>query len=385
MLRVRNWVLPALTGIAMLAAWSLGFLSHAPNRIVPGQPLPLWAVASPAQAVALAILAACLLATAFLPPGRKTGLVTGSALFATLLLVLAAAATGSAALANPDVPAARTSLGPAFWLILAALALAFVDLAQQAGLSTRARLLLAMVVSAPVVGMAMLGWFDVLSLAREYRARSDVFVAALQRHVFLVAATALIAASLGVPLGIWATRHPRFRARLFAVLNIVQTVPSIALFGLMIGPLSSLAEAFPWLRTLGIAGIGTAPALIALVCYALLPLVRNTVTGLDAVPAATIDAALGSGMRPGQILLQVSLPLAFPVILAGIRVVIIQTIGLAVVAALIGAGGFGAFVFQGLGQNALDLVLLGVIPTILLALACDTAFSALAANGEPQR
>ena len=378
-------MLPVLVGIAILAAWSLGFLSHAPNRIVPGQPLPLYAVAGPAQAGALAILAAWLLATAFLPHGRKTSLATGAALFAALILTLSAAATGAAALANPDIPAARTSLGSAFWLILAMLALAFVDLAQQAGLSARARLLLAVLILAPVVGMAALGWFDALSLAREYRARSDVFAAAFQRHVFLVAATALIAASLGIPLGIRATRHPRFRARLFAVLNIVQTIPSIALFGLMIGPLSSLTEAMPWLRTLGIAGIGTAPALIALVCYALLPLVRNTVTGLDAVPAATIDAAMGSGMRPGQILRQVSLPLAFPVILAGLRVVVIQTIGLAVVAALIGAGGFGAFVFQGLGQNALDLVLLGVIPTILLALACDAAFSALTAHEEPQR
>ena len=105
-------------------------------------------------------------------------------------------------------------------------------------------------------------------------------------------------------------------------------------------------------------------------------------TGLDAVPVATIDAANGIGMRRNQILLQVSLPMALPVIMAGLRIVVVQTIGLAVVAALIGAGGLGAFVFQGLGQNALDLVLLGVIPTILLALASDAAFSALAGSEE---
>ncbi|WP_082610319.1 ABC transporter permease [Bosea sp. Root381] len=382
---MQNWVLPALTAIAVAAACGLGFLSHAPNRIVPGRPLPLHAVAGTAMLWVLAILAAGLLVLAFRRPGQRTTLLTGSALLAALILILAAAGTGAAALANPEVPAARTSLGPAFWLILAALALAFIDLAQQAGLSTRARLLLAIAILAPVVGMAALGWFDALSLAREYRARSDVFAAALRQHVFLVASTALVAVSLGVPLGIRATRRPRFRRRLFAVLNIVQTVPSIALFGLMIGPLSSLAEAVPGLKAVGVSGIGTTPALIALICYALLPLVRNTVTGLDAVPAATIDAAQGLGMRRNQILLQVSLPLALPVILAGLRIVIVQTIGLAVVAALIGAGGLGAFVFQGLGQNALDLVLLGVIPTILLALATDAAFSALAANGEPKR
>lgn len=382
---VRNRVLPALIAIAVAAAFGLGFLSHAPNRIVPGQPLPLHAVAGFATLWALAILAAGLVALAFRRPGGSTALLTGTALYAVLVLILAAAGTGSAALANPEVPAARSSLGPAFWLILAAIALAFIDLAQQAGLSTRLRLLLAAAIVATIAGMAATGWFDALSLTREYRARSDVFAAALRQHVFLVAATALVATSLGVPLGIWATRQPRFRARLFAVLNIVQTVPSIALFGLMIGPLSSLAEAVPGLKALGVSGIGTTPALIALVCYALLPLVRNTVTGLDAVPAAAVDAAQGLGMRENQILLKVSLPLALPVILAGLRIVVVQTIGLAVVAALIGAGGFGAFVFQGLGQNALDLVLLGVIPTILLALASDAAFSALAANGERKR
>jgi len=380
--RVQNRVLPALIAIAVAAGCGLSFLSHAPNRIVPGRPLPLHAVADAATLWGLGLLAAGLLALAFRRPGRSTNVLIGAGLLAALLLVLATAGTGAAALASPEVPAARVSLGPAFWLILAAIALAFIDLVQQTGLSTRARLLLAIAVLAPVVGMAALGCFDALSLAREYRSRSDVFASAFRQHLFLVATTALIATSLGVPLGISAARHPRFRARLFAVLNIVQTVPSIALFGLLIGPLSALAEALPWLKTLGIAGIGATPALIALVFYALLPLVRNTVTGLDAVPVATIDAANGIGMRRNQILLQVSLPMALPVIMAGLRIVVVQTIGLAVVAALIGAGGLGAFVFQGLGQNALDLVLLGVIPTILLALASDAAFSALAGSEE---
>lgn len=382
-MRVHNWVLLVLIAVAVGAAWRLGFLSHAPNRIVPGQPLPLHALAGAAILAPLSFVTACLALSAWLRPGRMSGILTGLALFTALILVLAAAGRGAATLANPAIPAARTSLGPAFWLMLAAIALAFIDLAQQARLSARARTLLALATLAPIAVMAVLGWFDDLSLAREYRSRSDVFAAAMRQHGVLVVATALIAASIGIPLGIVAWRRPPLQPRIFGTLNIVQTVPSIALFGLMIGPLSSLAENFPWLRTLGVSGIGTTPALIALVFYALLPLVRNTVTGLEAVPATTLDAAQGLGMRQNQILLRVMLPLACPVILAGLRVVVIQTIGLAVVAALIGAGGLGSFVFQGLGQNALDLVLLGVIPTILFALAVDAAFSALVARVEP--
>jgi osmoprotectant transport system permease protein len=158
---------------------------------------------------------------------------------------------------------------------------------------------------------------------------------------------------------------------LFAILNLLQTVPSIALFGLLIVPLSALATAMPALGRLGIGGIGVAPAVIALVLYALLPVVRSTVAGISGVAAALIDAARGMGMTRHQRFWRVELPLAAPVLLAGLRIVTVQAIGLAVVAALIGAGGLGSFVFEGLGQYAADLVLLGALPAIVLALAAD--------------
>ncbi len=135
--------------------------------------------------------------------------------------------------------------------------------------------------------------------------------------------------------------------------------------------MSALAAALPRLAALGVGGIGPAPAIIALVLYALLPIVRNTATGISGIDPAVIDAARGMGLTPRQIFWRVELPLALPVLLAGLRIVIVQTIGLAVVAALIGAGGLGTFVFEGLGQYALDLVLLGALPAILLALAAD--------------
>jgi osmoprotectant transport system permease protein len=154
-------------------------------------------------------------------------------------------------------------------------------------------------------------------------------------------------------------------------LNLLQTVPSIALFGLLLVPLSMLAATLPSLAALGIGGIGVAPAIIALVLYALLPVVRSTVAGLSCVDRAVIDAARGMGMTRRQRFWQIELPLGAPVLLAGLRIVLVQAIGLAVVAALIGAGGLGSFVFQGLGQYAADLVLLGALPAIGLALVAD--------------
>ena len=136
-------------------------------------------------------------------------------------------------------------------------------------------------------------------------------------------------------------------------------------------PLSALAVAVPSLARLGIGGIGMAPALIALVLYALLPVVRSTVAGIGGVDSAVVDAARGMGMTRRQRFWRVELPLAAPVLLAGLRIVTVQAIGLAVVAALIGAGGLGSFVFEGLGQYAADLVLLGALPAIGLALAAD--------------
>jgi osmoprotectant transport system permease protein len=160
------------------------------------------------------------------------------------------------------------------------------------------------------------------------------------------------------------------------VLNIIQTIPSIALFGLLIAPLGWIALHVPGAQALGIRGIGAAPAFVALFLYSLLPVVANTVVGLAGVPRDANDAARGIGMTDRQRLFGVELPLAFPVILTGIRIVLVQNIGLATIAALIGGGGFGVFVFQGIGQTAMDLVLLGAVPTVALAFAAAIVLDA---------
>jgi osmoprotectant transport system permease protein len=126
------------------------------------------------------------------------------------------------------------------------------------------------------------------------------------------------------------------------------------------------------LAALGISGIGLAPAVIALVLYSLLPIVRNTTEGLSSVSPAAIESAHGIGMTPGQVFWRIEAPLALPVFLSGLRIATVQAIGLTAVAALIGAGGLGTMMFQGLFANAHDLVLLGALPIIALALTTDT-------------
>jgi osmoprotectant transport system permease protein len=145
-------------------------------------------------------------------------------------------------------------------------------------------------------------------------------------------------------------------------------------------PLALLDTAFPALRRLGISGIGIAPAVIALWLYSLLPVVRSTVAGLTQVPQPVVEAATGMGLTPGQVFRKVELPIALPVFLAGLRIAAVQAVGLAVVAALIGAGGLGTLVFQGLASGALDLVLLGVIPVVAMAIGVDAAFRILAGS-----
>jgi len=141
----------------------------------------------------------------------------------------------------------------------------------------------------------------------------------------------------------------------------------------------------PWLADHGISGIGLAPAIIALVLYSLLPLVRSVIAGLDSVSSGVIESARGMGMNRMQVFYKVQMPIALPVILSGVRIVAVQTVGMAVVAALIGAGGLGAIMFQGLLSSALDLVLLGVIPVVLMAVIVDGIFKFLVSMLETSR
>jgi osmoprotectant transport system permease protein len=369
---VRNRVLCVLVLAALATALGLAFVSVAPNRLVSGTGVPLYRLTTSGSAL-LALPAALLLLGVFTPATRLTHATVAVA--ASLLLAGLAWIAGreAAAQASQLSSLARVSFGGGFWLLALLVWLAAADALQRLGLPPRWRSVAQAALWLPLVALLLSGGLDALSLLKEHANRQDVFNAAGLRHLQIVGATLLPSLAIGVPLGVAAARHEGFARPLLAALNVVQTVPSIALFALLIAPLASLAAALPgW----GIQGIGLLPAVIALTLYALLPIVHGTASGLRQVPVAAVEAATGMGMTRRQVFWHVEVPLALPVLLSGLRVTTVQVIGLAVVAALIGAGGYGALVFQGLAGSALDLVLLGVLPVAALAVLADAGLAA---------
>ena len=192
------------------------------------------------------------------------------------------------------------------------------------------------------------------------------------QHLVLVTVSTAIAVAIGLPLGIAMTRSPRLARPLLAMANLAQTVPSLALFGFLI-PIPFLG------------GIGARTAIVALVLYAPLPILRNTYIGILQVDAAVIEAATGLGMTAGQRLRLVELPLALPVILAGIRIAAVVSVGTATIAAAIGAGGLGTYVFRGIATVDTRLILAGAIPSALLALLADGLLAGVEKSARPGR
>ncbi|EMI5800757.1 ABC transporter permease [Klebsiella aerogenes] len=371
-IRCYNRVALLLT-LLLLAVAALPFVTYAPNRLLSGEARWLWTqmpwLAAAQLAGGLLLLLLCWI------PGRLA--LLGSLLIADLLLPLLMWGAGDIArhLVQQGSPLARTSPGSGLWLALALCLLLASDTIRRLTPHALWRWLLnAQLWLLPCL-LLWHGALDQLSLLKEYANREDVFNDALRQHLWLLFGTLLPGLLLGLSIGFALWRRPHWQAPVFTFLNVIQTIPSVALFGLLIAPLAGLTRHFPWLGNIGISGTGMAPALIALVLYALLPLVRGVVTGLQQVPREALESAMAMGMSGGQRFRQVQMPLALPILLRSLRVVSVQTVGMAVVAALIGAGGFGALVFQGLLSSALDLVLLGVIPTIALAVVVDAVFA----------
>jgi len=356
------------------AAWVfLPFATFKANRIVQGQGRNVFDALPPAEAALLCVVIGVSLPVLFYRTAVFWRLAVSLLALVALLVLIGQTA---AFLTPPGNTLARVSPAAGFWLLAFAYLLAIADALTRLRLGPLVRIGM-LVLAALALGLLLLsGDLNGLSILKEYFVRADAFWREALTHVTLAFGSLVAAAVVGIPLGILAFRHRHLRAIVLNVLNAVQTIPSIALFGLLIAPLAWVAATVPGAAAIGISGIGFAPAILALFIYSLLPVVANTVVGLAGVPAAADDAARGMGMTDRQRLFRVQLPLAFPVILTGIRIVLVQNIGLATVAALIGGGGFGVFVFQGIGQTALDLVLLGAVPTVLLAFAAAIVLDA---------
>jgi osmoprotectant transport system permease protein len=350
----------------------LPWLSVAPNRLLPGEPVAaLVALGWPALA-ASALLAAPLILRGW------TGALAG---IGAALLMLGTTGQAAAVLLADLSPAARAGLGAGFWVALvAALVLAAWRAAGLRGV------LQAALGAALLLGCALLwrgGALDALSLVVEYRAREDAVRAALWRHLLLAAAALALAVAVAAPLVWFGFRHRRLGAAMGALLSGVQVVPAMALFALLIPLLAALLAAAPSLRALGIGAIGPVPAVLATAAYLALPLWRSLSGGLAAADPAAVEAARALGMTEARIAREVRLPLALPVFAGGLRVALVQAIGLVTLGGLVGAGGLGALVFEGLAQFATDLMLLGALPVVVLALAADALAGAAEKRAAP--
>jgi osmoprotectant transport system permease protein len=358
-----------VSAVGAAAVVFLPFVVLKSNRIVPGDPrgllevLPMWAaLACHATLILVAIVA--------LGVSNARGRLA-AALLGVVVVALAVAAAGNA-LTPAGNKVVRVAPGAGFWVLLVALGLMATDAITRLRPGPGMRVLL-LVLFVAVAGLALAhGTFDNLSVMREYAVNAGRFAREARQHVLLALGSLAAAVIVALPLGILCHRVPRLRAGILGTLNLIQTIPAIALFGILMAPLGALAAAVPLAAKLGIRGIGAAPAVLSL-----LPVVANTVAGLKRVSPAAVEAARGMGMTARQILTGVELVLALPVILTGIRIVLVQNIGLVTIAALIGGGGLGVFVFQGIGQTAIDLVLLGAIPTVALAFSAAVLLDAL--------
>jgi osmoprotectant transport system permease protein len=190
-------------------------------------------------------------------------------------------------------------------------------------------------------------------------------------HLWLVGVSTLFAVLIGLPLGIVIARRPALNKPVLGSANIIQTIPSLALFGFLLP--------VPWLGQRA-----DRLAILALTLYALLPIIRNTYTGIRGVDPAVVEAGRGMGLTDSQLLWQVQLPLALSVILSGVRVAIVISVGIATIAAAIGAGGLGEFIFRGLAMVDNRVILAGAIPAAILALLADLGVGWLEKRMQPR-
>jgi osmoprotectant transport system permease protein len=418
-----------LGGVLGVVAMILPWLNLKPNRLLAGKGVGLTEFSTPFGYLALVVwifvtLTACLPKT--FRPWLSSIAVATALLFASLYV-----GQGTAELIAEAGKNARVSPSSGAWLGILALYISLFGLSRE----SRFGFLPSLVV---LTGVLFSGLFNALGPWLEYAQNSDIFAQQFLRHMLLSLLSVALAALLGFPLAVWAVRSKSVGNIILAVVSFLQTVPSVALFGLLLPPLASLGKSVPLLyailfaviflfggiilqrltrwqiwqafsllgafvggllisiilfqniigegKTLnlqslladaGVRGIGAAPALFALSLYALLPMVVNTVVGLSNVSESVKDAAKGMGMNARQVFWRAEVPLALPFMFEGLRSSLVLSFGLATIAALISAGGLGFFILRGVEGSVGDLILLGAVPVVVVALLLDLLLRAV--------
>lgn len=366
----RDRVMIAGSLIIVFALSFLPFLVVRETRISPPTALPVYRALGSAPISAIVVLVLASFVSAMIGAGRRRSAAAAFLSMILILLILWQAGASSSKILEGDLPFARVSLGSGAWISLLG-AYMIMSSCRIASLKERSFTFICFSFYAALLMLFLSGQLDSLSFMVEFFNRSSRFWQELSRHLTLSLSAVFLGTVIGFPLGIAAFRKKRTRAIILSVANTLQTIPSLALFGLLIAPLAVASRKIPLLASMGIGGIGWAPALIALTVYSLLPIIRNTLSAFSMIDPSVIESGRGMGMDSLQLFLKVELPIALPVVVTGVRISGVQAIGNTAVAALIGAGGLGQFIFQGLGEAAPDLILLGAIPTVVLALSAD--------------
>lgn len=355
--------------LGLLSIYLLPFVSVAPNRLVTGHNLSALQALGPVLALAVGAPWA-ILGLLSLGNRRSRWFASGRGVAAAAGIVVAlwAADLAAAAQLPAEGPYARISVAGGPWIV-AFLAYAVILSARRELEGDRWPRSVVTLLAPVALGVLLVtGRLSDLGVIVEYHNQQAKFWSEAWIQLVVSGAAIVIAVVLGVWLGLLAFSRRSAERPVFAAVNLFQTIPGLAMIGLLIGPLAALANAVPALRSLGVGGLGWAPLLIALTLYALLPIVRNTFEGLRAVPRSAIDAGLGMGMSSGQLMRKVQLPIARPVMFTGVRTSSVQTVGNATLGAFVGGLGLGFFVVQGLAEQATDLILLGSIGIVALAL-----------------
>lgn len=360
---------PQLTYIllALFASLTFKVVEVKPNRIANGEKFTAYEfLGPPALILAAGFLFMAVLAYA---PSRKKSLmtvITGALLFELFMLLLGSEGQNL----SMESPSIRISFSMGFYMILLMIYLVFSHALtvkdKEAGIMKV--MILGMIFF--LVLLVYLGRFDAFSIIKEYGIKKDQFLGSLRTHLILSLGSVAAGALLAIPLGYLAYKKRKLESAVMVPLSIVETIPSLSLFGILLVPLAGLGR-IGFFKAIGVSGIGWAPAFVALTLYTLLPIGRNTLVGLTSVDRDVIEAAEGMGMSSRQIRRKIEFPLAIPVIVTGVRIALVQTLGGAVLAGLVGGGGLGTFVFLGLAEGSPDLVLLGVIPIVIMTLTMD--------------
>jgi osmoprotectant transport system permease protein len=372
--------------LGLLSLVTLSFTVVAPNRLRTGTGVSLlgslgwgWSMALLGGWVLLGLLS--------LQDDRRRPVAASRGLLSLALALSAFALCEVAALRL--LPAAgtfaRLSIGASAWV--SAIAAYTVVLASRREVGVRTTLGVSLAAGLPVgLGLMLVtGSLSDLGMMREYANLGSTFWFYVGNTILYSAAALGLATIVGFALGVLAFRGQRYERPVFAMVSIFQTIPGLAMIGLLFAPLAWARQNLPLAAALRIGGLGWAPVVAALTLYALLAITRNTYAGLRGVPADVVDAGIGMGMTPSQVMWRVRVPLAVPVLFSGERTATIQTIGNSTLGAFVAAFTLGTIIFGGLSQQAMDLTMLGSVALVVLALLADGVLRVFQQVATPRR